>query len=220
MASHTINTRSLAALVAITQNVFLARSLRAPICGHVTTAECRYTLALQALCSIEFLAHATFTCTGSTFSNLHKNFLSRTRSDPHQVQPAHKRISLRVHASQFRVPATRQRTLIFFELLFFHTKPLTSFVRLEGTCKHAMAITCVCIIFFSRRFCWMYGLREPQSPFSFTSRKQGFVTYVFIVNIWPAVDILATFQLRIYTLLEPIRNTKNLRYKSHSNDSE
>jgi len=119
MASHTINTRSLAALVAITQNVFLARSLRAPICGHVTTAECRYTLVLQALCSIEFLAHATFTCTGSTFSNLHKNFLSRTRSDPHQVQPAHKRISLRVHASQFRVPATRQRTLNLFRAVIF-----------------------------------------------------------------------------------------------------
>jgi len=64
MASHTINTRSLAALVAITQNVFLARSLRAPICGHVTTAECRYTLVLQALCSIEFLAHVTFTSIG------------------------------------------------------------------------------------------------------------------------------------------------------------
>jgi len=34
--------------------------------------ECRYTLVLQALCGIEFLAYATFTCIGSIFGYTHK----------------------------------------------------------------------------------------------------------------------------------------------------
>jgi len=50
-----LSTRLLVAVIAINQNVFLARSLRA---GNINLWS-RYPL-----CSIEFLAHLTFTCTG------------------------------------------------------------------------------------------------------------------------------------------------------------
>jgi len=43
------------------------------IVGPVTEFNCP---ALQALCDIEFLAHVTFTCSWSTFSNPHKEFLT------------------------------------------------------------------------------------------------------------------------------------------------
>jgi len=74
-----LNTRSLAALVDIMQNVFLASLLRAGNSNLWSRHhwECRYTLVLvpQALCSIEFLAHVTFTCIGSAFSYPYKEFL-------------------------------------------------------------------------------------------------------------------------------------------------
>jgi len=59
------------------QDVLLARSLRSgnSICGLATTGECQYTFVPHALCSIEFLAHVTFTCFEATFSDLHIEIL-------------------------------------------------------------------------------------------------------------------------------------------------
>jgi len=51
------------------------------ICGLVTT-ECRYTLLPQALCSIEFLAHVTFTCIGPIFSYPHKKLFISSLTRP------------------------------------------------------------------------------------------------------------------------------------------
>ena len=65
-----LNTYSLAALVAITQNDHC--DLETPCCFLATTEKCRNTLLPQALGSNEFFAHATFTCIGSTFSYRHK----------------------------------------------------------------------------------------------------------------------------------------------------
>jgi len=86
----TLNTRSLAALVAITQIVFNTISLRARNSNRydlATTGECCCTLELQALCGIEFLAHFPFTRIGSIFSCPYKEFLltrlPRLKFNPH-----------------------------------------------------------------------------------------------------------------------------------------
>jgi len=93
--SSILNTCSLETLVAITHNVFLARSLEAGNSNLWSHHRWKflYTLALQALCSIEFLAHVTFTCIKSTSEHSvtrTKNFLSHARPAPGttRVRPA------------------------------------------------------------------------------------------------------------------------------------
>ena len=75
----------------------LARSLRTANSNLVsaTNGECCHTLVPQALCSIEFLAHVTFTCIGWMLSYPLKEFLILSL---HQVETA--------PAPQVRVPAT------------------------------------------------------------------------------------------------------------------
>ena len=71
------HTRWLAALVAVTWNVFLARSLRSrnsDLWSRHHWSMSLHTLIPQALCSIEFLAHVIFTCTASKFNYLQKEF--------------------------------------------------------------------------------------------------------------------------------------------------
>jgi len=70
------------------QNVFLARSLRSgnsKLWSRCATRECRYTLLPQALLSIGFLAHTTFTCIGSTFRYPHKR-ISRAPHAPRRYK--------------------------------------------------------------------------------------------------------------------------------------
>jgi len=76
-----LNTHSLAELVAITQDVFLARTLRSPNRGFATTGECLYTLVPQAPCNIELLAH-----------HFHMRWVTRTKN----FLPRSARIALRV----------------------------------------------------------------------------------------------------------------------------
>ena len=76
----TLNTLSPASPVDIMQNVYLYIFQDhwvsdTPICGFANTGECRYTLVPQAFCSVEFLAHITFTFIETTFSYPHKQFL-------------------------------------------------------------------------------------------------------------------------------------------------
>ena len=84
-------TRQLVSEVAITQHVFLARSLRSGnsnLYGLTTTGECRYAFVPQAICSIEFLMSLSHTVTWTI------SFFP----DPHQVQPAHAHTALWVPA--------------------------------------------------------------------------------------------------------------------------
>jgi len=69
-----VSTHSLAVLVVITQNVFLAKSMRS---GN-SNPWSHHHFVPQAFCSIEFLACVTFTCTEPLFSYPHKYFLTCT----------------------------------------------------------------------------------------------------------------------------------------------
>jgi len=76
-----LKTHSLAASVAIRQNVF-ATSLRDGNSSLWSRHYGRMLLQIcttSSLCSIEFLAHVTVTCIGPTFSYLRKEFLIPTR---------------------------------------------------------------------------------------------------------------------------------------------
>ena len=75
-----LKTHSLAASVAIRQNVF-ASSLRDGNSSLWSRHHGRMLLQIctSSLCSIEFLAHVTVTCIGPTFSYLRKEFLIPTR---------------------------------------------------------------------------------------------------------------------------------------------
>jgi len=65
------NTRSLTALVVITENLFLARSMRTGSLSVVLSLLENVATPLCRKLSVAFFAHVTFTETGSTFSYTH-----------------------------------------------------------------------------------------------------------------------------------------------------